>query len=199
MVHFRFLNKVASWPGVLYVLTRFGGKRGRCIALDRYYVSGEWDYFENAHSREIVKVVETYARGGRILEMGCGPGGLAKCLDSNSFAFYLGVDASPEAMRRAWKLESDRMRFEVGEIQTYRCREKYDVIVFDESLYYAPFFRRRLLRRYAASLLPGGHFVVTVAHPGRFAGMIRMIRKNFTVVEDRSPSLGSKRVLLVFR
>jgi SAM-dependent methyltransferase len=76
---------------------------------------------------------------------------------------------------------------------------EYDLILFEESLYYVPFSRQRLLRRYARSLRPGGLFIVTVAHPDQFTGMIRMIRTNFQIIEDKFASPLSGRLLLAFR
>jgi 2-polyprenyl-3-methyl-5-hydroxy-6-metoxy-1,4-benzoquinol methylase len=145
-----------------------------------------------------VNLVEKYARKGRILDVGCGTGSLASDLNPDSFESYLGIDVSAAAISIAKKRKSQKMDFEVGDLRHYECREKYDLIVFEESLYYIPLFRQRLLRRYAQYLRPGGLFVVTVAHPNQFRGMIRMIRKNFQIVEDRLTSPNGGRVVLVF-
>lgn len=179
-------------------MTRYAGSALRRCAFDQYYRSGRWDYLDKDHSLEVVKVVEKYAIKGRILDMGCGTGILASMLNSDSFEYYLGVDASQEAISLAQKRKDVKINFEVSDIQSYQCKAKFDVIIFEESLYYVPFFHRRLLNRFAQSLYPGGLFIVTVADPARFAGMIRMIRKNYHIIEDRN-FLNSKRLLLVFR
>ena len=143
------LKRLAAVRGILYVLTRFGGPVGRRIAFDQYYRTGQWDYLDKNHSEEMVRLVEKYARGGRILDMGCGTGILASRLADDSYEYYRGIDASSEAIDRARKRASKKIGFEVGDIQNYRCDESFDVIVFEDSLYYVPFFRRRLLKRYA--------------------------------------------------
>jgi trans-aconitate methyltransferase len=191
------LKNLLAAKGVLYLLTRFGGSALRRCSFDQYYKSGCWDYFETEHSMEMVEVVEKYANKGRVLDIGCGPGILASLLNSDSFEYYCGVDASPEAIARAQKRKNEKIDFEIGDIQNYKCRDKFDLIVFEESLYYVPFFRRQLLKRYAQQLQPGGVFVVTVAHPNRFRGMIKMIHKNFQIIEERFFS-NSHRLLLVF-
>jgi len=147
----------------------------------------------------MVRVVEKYAKKGRILDMGCGTGILASMLNPDCFEHYLGVDASQEAIALAQKRKNVKVNFEVSDIQSYKCRGKFDLIMFEESLYYVPFFRRRLLMRFAQSLCPEGLFIVTVADPNRFRRMIRMIRKNFQVVEDRFTSPTGRRLILVFR
>ena len=169
----------------------------RC-SFDQYYASGRWDYLDSDHSAEMVKVVEKYANKGRILDMGCGPGILASLLDADSFAYYRGVDASTEAIAKAEKRRSEKIQFEVGDIQTYSCSDSFDLIVFEESLYYVPFSRYQLLRECAQKLCPGGVFIVTVADPRRFSRMIKKIRKGFDVLEDVCFQ-DSRRRRLVFR
>jgi trans-aconitate methyltransferase len=183
--------------GVFYLLTRYAGSAMRRCSFDEYYKSGRWDYLDSDHSREMVRVVEKYANKGRILDMGCGPGILVSLLNPGSFEYYRGIDASSEAIALAQKRAGEKIGFEIGDIQSYECEDNFDLIVFEESLYYVPFFRYQLLNRYAKWLRPGGVFIVTVADPRRYAQMIRMIRGKFRVLEDRSFQ-NSKRLLLVF-
>jgi len=192
------LKAILTVPGILYFFTRFGGSALRRQAFNQKYRDGSWDYFDKEHSPEMAKVIEEYAKKGRILDMGCGTGILASLLDADSFTYYRGVDASTEAIALAQKRKGENIYFEIGDIQSYECKDDFDLIVFEESLYYVPIFRRRLLRRFAQHLRHGGLFVVTVADPRRFKGMIRMIRKNFQIIEDRCFQ-ESKRLLLVFR
>ena len=179
-------------------MTRFGGSTMRRCSFDEYYISGRWDYIDSDHSDEMVKVVEKYANKGLILDMGCGTGILASLLGANSFTYYRGIDASTEAITLAHKRKSKNICFEVGDIQSYECKDDLDLIVFEESLYYVPFFRYRLLKRYAKRLRPEGVFIVTVADPKRFGRMIRMIRNKFQIIEDRYFK-NSGRLLLIFR
>lgn len=192
------IKRLLALRGVFYVVTRFCGSGLRRSSFDAYYRSGRWDRLDTSHSEETVRVVEKYAGKGRILDMGCGTGMLASRLVEDSFEYYRGIDASTEAVRLCRKRTNEKTDFEVGDIQSYDCEDDFDCIVFQESLYYVPFFRCRLLKRYAACLRPDGVFVVTVAHPRRFSRMIRMIRKNFEMVEDRL-SPGGSRLYLVFR
>lgn len=191
------LKSFLSAKGVLYFLTRYAGSAMRRCSFDQFYKSGRWDYLDSDHSGEMVKVVERYANKGRILDMGCGPGILAGLLNPGSFEYYQGVDASSEAVALALKRVSEKIHFDVGNIQSYECEDDFDLIVFEESLYYVPFFRYRLLKRYGRRLRPGGVFIVTVADPRRFARMIRMVRGKFRVLEDRYFQ-NSRRLLLVF-
>ena len=194
----RDMKKLFAMRGVLYLITRFCGSRLRRCSFNEYYKSGGWDRLDSSHSSEIVEVVERYARKGRILDMGCGTGILASRLADESFSYYRGVDASSEAVGPARKRASEKIDFEIGDIQRYECCDEFDCIVFEESLYYVPFFRYRLLNRYSQRLRPGGVFVVTISDPKRFSRLIDMIRDKFEMVEDR-PGPGGKRQYLVFR
>jgi SAM-dependent methyltransferase len=192
------LKSILFFKGVFYFLTRYAGSVLRSFSFDQYYKSGRWDYLDNDHSGEMVKVVERYANKGRILDVGCGPGILAGLLNPGSFEYYQGVDASSEAIAMARKRVSEKINFDVGDIQSYECEDDFDLIIFEESLYYVPFFRYRLLKRYGRRLSPDGMFIVTVADPKRFRRMIGMIRKKFQIIEDRYFN-NSNRWLLVFR
>lgn len=191
------LKGLLAIPGIMYLCTRFGGLVLRRRAFDQKYSDGSWDYFDKDHSFEMVKVVEKYARKGRILDIGCGTGILVSMMKPDAFKHYLGVDVSPEAIARAQQSKSEKIHFEISDIQNYKCKDTFDLIVFEESLYYVPFFRRRLLQRCAQWLKPKGLFIVTVADPRRFRGMVKMIRRNFQIVDDRCFS-NSRRLLLVF-
>jgi trans-aconitate methyltransferase len=174
----------------------------RAWAFDRRYAKPGPNPEAPGHSSTsaTVKIVERYARKGHILDMGCGKGDLAQRIDRDCFASYLGVDVSPSAIETARKMANEKIAFALGDLAHYQCTRKYDLILFEESLYYIPFFRERLLKRYIRSLRPGGVLVVTVAHPAQFGGMIRMIRRNFEMIEDRwSSGAGGGRLLLVFR
>jgi SAM-dependent methyltransferase len=194
---FRGIEKLFISRGIFYLVTRVGGTVLRRLAFDQYYIRGRWDYFDKEDRIEMVKLVVKYAKKGRILDMGCGTGTLASKLSTSDFEYYLGIDVSPEAIARARKNQSEKIHFKTGNIQSYPCKDTFDLIVFEESLYYVPFLRRRLLQDLAQRLRSNGVFIVTVAHPSRFSGMVQMIRRNFQVFEDRCFK-NSQRLLLVF-
>jgi 2-polyprenyl-3-methyl-5-hydroxy-6-metoxy-1,4-benzoquinol methylase len=192
------LQKVLFSKGVLYFLTRFCGSTLRRYVFDAGYESGKWQLLDKDHSDEMVRKVEEYSRGGRILDMGCGTGILASRLNLKSFSYYRGIDISVHALKLAQKRANEHICFEQGCLQSYVCHDLFNVIIFEESLYYIPFRRLKVLRRSAKQLLPGGFFIVTISDPQRFAGMIEMIRKHFHIIEDRCFT-DSERHLMVFQ
>ncbi len=193
-----WLRSLLGFPGIHYVATRFGGSRLRAASFDQKYASGDWN-FETDNSSELASVVEKYAAKGKILMLGCGTGSIATKLAPESFESFQGIDLSHEAISRAKLRETERIRFEVCDIVSYRCSAKYNVILFSEALYYInPLYRESLLKRCSQDLTRDGWIIVTIAQPLRYAGILRMIRRSFDVVEDRCFHRSSRR-LLVFR
>jgi 2-polyprenyl-3-methyl-5-hydroxy-6-metoxy-1,4-benzoquinol methylase len=194
-----FIRKILAKRGLLYFTTRFGNSLIRRIAFDEYYRTGKWDYFNNTHSEELIAIVEKYSNRGRILDMGCGPGIVVSLLNPDSFSFYQGVDASTEAITLATKKrQNTKAEFILGDIQTYESSDRFDVILFEESLYYVAISRLQVLRRYTTYLENNGVIIATTSDPKRYSKMLTMIRDHFTVIEDR-PFTNSNRHFIVFR
>jgi trans-aconitate methyltransferase len=195
---FEKLKKIFTAPGAHYLLTRFGGAALRRKCFDEKYLNGDWNFAGNPDS-VLAGIVEKNAAGGHILILGCGSASMVGGLSPGSFQTLLGIDISPEAINRASWQKSEAIRFEVGDISKYKCRRKYDVILFSESIYYVnPLRRKRLLKCLADNLTSRGRIIVTVAQPERYANILKMIRQNFEMAED-SNFKDSPRRLLVFR
>ena len=191
------VRKLLAVPGIQYLATRFGSAALRRWGFDEKYRSGAWSYAAEP-SAELVQIVERYARGGRVLMLGCGTGSIATVLRPDSFASFLGVDLSPEGVARANRQCNSKVRFRVGDMLQFQSEQKFDVILFSESSYYLrPWRRRPLLARITRMLAPRGRIIVTIAQPRRFAGILRMVRRHFRVLEDRCFK-DSQRHLLVF-
>lgn len=191
------LRKALAMRGIHWLATRFGSGSLRRMSFDEMFRSGNWN-FAATPSSELVKVVEKYSLNGDILMLGCGTGTIAGALAPQSFRSFLGVDLSPEAIAKANTLAGDTIRFEVGDMLQYEPAGTYEIILFSEALYYAwPWQRKPLLRKLQKRLKQNGKFIVTIAQPTRYASIIKMIRNNFQILEDRQ-FLDSGRHLLVF-
>ena len=107
-------------------------------------------------------------RAGRapaILDVGCGTGLLRERLGDSAFSSYVGVDVSETAVAGARAARYDRSRFVVGDAADLDLG-RFDVVVLNEVLYYAP-DPAVLLRRVAGALEPDGLLVTSMwRHPG---------------------------------
>jgi SAM-dependent methyltransferase len=137
-------------------------------------------------------VVERYARGGDVLDLGCADGHVGLGLRPDRYSRYTGVDISDVAVAAAYELlrsvapeRESTNRFVACDVGTYVPDAAVDVVVFKDSLYYFP--RPQLeavLRHYQAFLKPGGAFVVEMDDIGRHHWIRDLIRQRFEVLED---------------
>jgi len=180
---FDFARRLLGVRGIHGIATRLGWRSLRAMAFDEKYRNGSWNF--SSEDSDLVRLIETYAAKGNILALGCGTALVVCFLNPGSFESFVGVDLSPEAIAQARQRESDRVRFEVGEMTKYQCCRLFDVILFPDSIYYVNArSRKNLLIRMRASLSPAGRIVVTIAQPNRYADILDMIRRNFKMDVD---------------
>ena len=114
-----------------------------------------------------------YARGGTILDIGCGTGGLTIPLRhafAGSTLDYVGLDLSSIALEQAATRSGEpgaspagtsAVRFVQADFDEYRPERTFDAVIFSESLYYAA-DPLRTIRRYTSALNPGGVIIVSM-------------------------------------
>lgn len=194
-----WLDRILASPGIHFAVTRFAGAGLRGRAFDARYRTGQWASFDRTVSPELLALVEQYAGGGRILSLGCGSGSLVVALAPGSYDLFIGVDLASVAIQRARARHLPKTRFEIADLAEYRTDDVFDLILFEESLYYVPQAHYdQVLNRYQHNLRPGAVFLVTIADPTRFEALLHAIRRNYGIIEDRSFA-NSRRRLLVFR
>lgn len=134
---------------------------------DESYRSGRWDYLhgldELAHYSVIAGYIRALRQGARVLDLGCGDGILHCSLEPSAYSTYTGVDLSYEAIIRA-RRGHPQGRFVHANLDEYVCDALYDIIVFNESLYYLP-DPAATLSRYSEALAPLGLFIISMYLP----------------------------------
>lgn len=129
------------------------------------YRTEKWTYMRGLDELSRYSVVIGYARflhpAGSILDLGCGEGILQQHLGRESYSRYVGVDVSRAAIDEARQRQDDRTQFVCSDVATFVPKTTFDVIVFNEVLYYLrdPI---EVMRRYEAYLRPGGVFIVSM-------------------------------------
>lgn len=99
----------------------------------------------------------------RVVDLGCGPGGLTRLLaDRWPAAYVLGIDSSPEMVQRAQVYAiAGRCEFVRADIMEWRLDEPVDVVVSNATLQWVPDHLERLAG-WVAALRPGGWLAVQV-------------------------------------
>ena len=155
------------------------GLRGRGLPEPRalweeQYRVGVWEYLDSAseiaHYMVIVGYVQHFCANPAILDVGCGHGRLFELLHRYPFKSYLGVDFSAEAIQRAQVAATGGAQFERVDFEKFVPPSRYDVIVFNESIYYAP-RPEEVLSRYMSALTPDGVMIVSMCQ-NRWQGSI---------------------------
>jgi SAM-dependent methyltransferase len=148
----------------LWLKPRGAGKPVPAEALDREYQSGAWDHFwgpdELARHEKLLELILSRGSGRSLLDLGCGSGRLASMLKPEALRDYLGLDLSEEGLKKASALGLPHGRFIKADYTTWLPSKPYDIIVFNESLGYAPDPCATALR-YAGHLNPGGCLVIS--------------------------------------
>jgi malonyl-CoA O-methyltransferase len=107
--------------------------------------------------------------GVRALDLGCGTGRYGRLLEARGAACVVGVDRSPEMLRRAplaRRVRADMARLPFGDGQ-------FDLVVSGLAVGHAPSLDE-WMREMARVLAPDGHLVCTDFHPAAaLAGMTR--------------------------
>lgn len=142
----------------------------RLIGIDRerrwnkQYARGGWEWLrridELAHYSVLAGYLLRLKPQARVLELGCGEGLLLDHLHPASYSTYQGVDFA-EPVAQAQRRTRDTIRFTVGDMVDFGTEERFDAIVFNESLYYLPDVVTGLAR-YETMLATDGVFLVSM-------------------------------------
>jgi 2-polyprenyl-6-hydroxyphenyl methylase/3-demethylubiquinone-9 3-methyltransferase len=122
-----------------------------------------YDMKEIGHYMIIVGYLPYLHPRPAILDVGCGQGRLFELLQAlTNYRRYHGLDLSESAVRQAKKSRrDDRASFETADFEVWEAARKFDVIIFNETLYFSD-HPRVLLRRYTQFLEPDGVFIVSI-------------------------------------
>jgi SAM-dependent methyltransferase len=172
---------------------------------DYEFSSGRWDCLDDMRGDCVYQHVERHARGGSILDLGCGPGATGAELARHSYSSYTGVDISKIAVERAIARaqregRGDTNRYFQGDIAAYVPDRKHDLMLFGDSLYYIPWNAiPDTLERYAEHLTLTGVFIARI-YGTRFYTIMDAIENRFEVIERHTyPAGGDHIFVLVFR
>jgi 2-polyprenyl-3-methyl-5-hydroxy-6-metoxy-1,4-benzoquinol methylase len=186
------------------LIKRYGNSFLRARIWDKEFHSGRWDYLDSTKEDYIYEYLKRYIAGGNILDLGCGGGNTSVEIEYNSYSAYLGVDISKIAINKARKRSeikgrSQKNQFVIGDIITFLTNEKYDVILFRESIHYFPIKKIvEILNKYKNNLTDRGVFIVRLCDRLKYRKILYIIRKNFRVLVEH-PHPTTKAIIIIFK
>jgi len=173
----KFRHLLGWWTGHGVVLSQ--------QEWEAQYQGGTWDFIQfekeryTALSALIREHLDSLSSSPRsVLDLGCGEGWLQESLHTE--CRYVGLDLSNEAITRARTrfASTDHCEWSTGDFTSFVPQESFNVIVFNESLYYAanPLAE---LKRWMPFVLPGGIMVVSMYDCRRNQAIRKKILKAF--------------------
>ncbi|MEU7482111.1 class I SAM-dependent methyltransferase [Lentzea sp. NPDC042327] len=164
-------------------------------AWDAQYARGEWDHLaglgEQAYYAVIVGYGTFFAPGGSVLDVGCGEGVLHSRWLPHGYERYVGLDISEVAVRRLAQRVDERTEFRAADADTHTPDGKFDVIVFNESLYYLT-DPLAALERYERALTPDGVVIVSMFLGSRRSrAILGAVRRERRVVDSTRTTQGA--------
>lgn len=132
---------------------------------EEQYRTGHWSYLDSASEiaryMVILGYVQQFCPNPAMLDVGCGHGRLLQLLQPYPYRSYMGIDHSAESIQQAQSLARRDAQFQRADFEEFVPAERYDAIIFNESIYYAP-RPADLLRLYMDALTSGGVVIVSM-------------------------------------
>jgi SAM-dependent methyltransferase len=182
---------------------------------EKEYSGDKWNFADDTAGDCVYSHIEKFSVDGKILDMGCGSGNTANEMAITAYKSYLGVDISEAALAKADSRSRTNGRqgknsFECGDLMHYVPKEKYDVILFRESMYHVPINRiKATLDYYSPYLNDGGVFIVRLFAASREAvngkdkprptAMLNVMEREFDVIEKGQYPVAGHPTVLVLR
>ncbi len=165
----------------LYALRARRGYFGDEVDWSAEYAAGKWQFFNDldqaCHYEAIAEAIALYQAKpkphGSVLDVGCGEGILHRTLRLAPTVCYVGIDPSATAVAKAAAAATGDARFQVATAEDYTPDRRFDVIVFNEVLYYCD-DPVATMRKDASYLSAGGIFIVSMALCGLRDGLTKL-------------------------
>jgi 2-polyprenyl-3-methyl-5-hydroxy-6-metoxy-1,4-benzoquinol methylase len=176
----------------LVLAPRGHGKPAAKELWDTQYLNGKWEFLGSLDEMARYMIIHGYIHqvserlGNKrlaLLDIGCGHGQLLHYLPPSFFETYLGIDFSKEAIDRACSLSSANAQFLEADMEKWEGHAQFDVIIFNEALYYALEPVKTLLR-YKSFLRENGLFIVSMCKQENHYLILSKLHRNFCTLSS---------------
>lgn len=174
----RFLRKVMRGGDPIMV-------RQSKDAWERQFADGKWDRLreEQPNTAKLARLVLNYAKSKsgsiRVLDVGCGNGGLARIIAGDTAIEYTGIDIAPSAIASAQEVAPSGTFIVNDAANPPGNLGLFNALVFNEVFYYLD--PRTTLPRYRAHAARGARIYISVTRSWRTPFIFRRIRRHLRI------------------
>jgi SAM-dependent methyltransferase len=151
---------------------------------NREFAEGKWQWLHNldelAHHGVLAAYISYCKPNSRVLDVGCGSGTLHQQL-RGCYATYVGIDYA-EPVKLAAQHGDARSTFIAADMNEFTPEGQFDVIVFNESIYYLVDLLDGL-KRYEGMMAPDALFVVSMHGQPRNLALWAQIDSTYQVLD----------------
>lgn len=149
-----------------HVSSRFGhGNRVSKSVWEKQFEGEDWDYLYGITERDHYLAIADLLKkqeGGRVLDVGCGQGVLYHYMSKKFKSLnYLGIDISSNAINKA-RVSFSEAKFEQIDFDYQNLKGEFDVIIFNETLYYFNKPLATIQKCINQNLNSGGCFIISM-------------------------------------
>lgn len=152
---------------------------------ERQFASGRWDRLQEGqpNTAELARLISEYAStrrtSVRVLDVGCGNGGLAQLLCKEPGIAYTGIDISDTALATARSVAPNANFISANAEQPPPDIGVFDALVFNEVLYYMN--PDRVLPRYRLYAATDARILISMLHFWRTPFVSHRIRHHLRI------------------
>lgn len=175
-----------------YVLNRFGfGNRVSTGIWEQQYHDGTWNYLfskeESAHYYAICKQIQKKVQAFSVFDIGCGNGALYHYLEEffGEEMKYSGIDISENAVKIATE-KFKRGSFKKVDYDYSDFEGKFDIVVFNETLYYFIKPMKTIEKVFQKNLKPGGMIVISMCEDKKHNMIWQNINEKYSILEEET-------------
>lgn len=157
---------------------------------EQQYSDTTWDYLEGEDERGHYEIIASfyrkYADGMPVLDIGCGKGVLFKYLSGQTSldrSAFTGIDISENAVTAALQ-KFLGVDFRMVDYQYQSVDKQYNVVIFNETLYYFNSPTETLAKCCAENLVPGGKIIVSMCDYDKNDQIWADIKQDYTVLDE---------------
>lgn len=178
------------------LVKRYGPAKLKMLLWDQEFSGTHWDFIDDTRGDCVYAHLERHLHGGNLLDLGCGPGNTANELGAGTYSSYIGIDISEAALAKARlrterEGRSGRNSFVCSDFLAYQPAQKFDVVLFRESMYHVPLHKvKPILDHFSLHLKDGGVFIVRMnlsdgkgGQKTRLKAITEIMEADFEVVE----------------